>query len=121
MANPAGESTGRQARGASAAAAAILFLWSASGSAAAASSAGSATSGDLTPLSQIAQMSQYKAAGIHECTSPRGVKYTCMVNGSFSDCAEAVSTLQNRDCCTSRQGFSTRFTLSFCIPDISSR
>jgi hypothetical protein len=46
-----------------------------------------------------------------------------VVTGLFTDCNEATIALQTRDCCptTAGGGASSRFTLTYCIPDYSGR
>jgi hypothetical protein len=72
---------------------------------------------------RIAQLPRYSASGLHQCGSGAGTKQSCVVTGLFSDCNDAMMSLQTRDCCptTKGGGTSTGFTLSYCIPDISGR
>lgn len=80
--------------------------------------------GDVPPpprasiMEKLAQMRGYSASGTHQCGSDKG--RSCVVSGSgFSNCNDAMSVLQIRDCCptTPRGGKSSSFTLNYCIPD----
>jgi hypothetical protein len=66
---------------------------------------------------KLAQMRGYSASGTHQCGSEKG--RSCIVTGSgFSNCNDAASLLQTRDCCptTPQGGKSSGFTLNYCIP-----
>ena len=67
---------------------------------------------------KLAQMRSYSASGTHQCGPEKG--RSCVVTGSgFSNCNDAVTTLQTRDCCptTPLGGKSSGFTINYCIPD----
>jgi hypothetical protein len=67
---------------------------------------------------KLAQMRGYSASGTHQCGSEKG--RSCVVTGSgFSNCNDATSFLQTRDCCptTPQGGKSSGFTLNYCIPN----
>jgi hypothetical protein len=67
---------------------------------------------------KLAQMRGYTASGTHQCGSEKG--RSCVVTGSgFSNCNDAMITLQFRDCCptTPSGGNSSGFVLNYCIPD----
>jgi hypothetical protein len=68
-------------------------------------------------VAKLAQVRGYSASGTHQCGSSRR---SCVVTGSgFTDCNDALSALQTRDCCptTPAGGHSSAFTLNYCIPD----
>jgi hypothetical protein len=67
---------------------------------------------------KLAQMRAYTASGTHQCGSDKG--RSCIVTASgFSNCNDAMITLQTRDCCptTPQGGNSSGFVLNYCIPD----
>ena len=67
---------------------------------------------------KLAQMRGFSASGTHQCGSDKG--RSCIVTGSgFSNCNDATSFLQTRDCCptTPQGGKSSGFTLNYCIPN----
>jgi hypothetical protein len=67
---------------------------------------------------KLAQLRGYSASGTHQCGSEKG--RSCIVTGSgFSNCNDASTTLQTRDCCptTPSGGKSNGFVLNYCIPD----
>ena len=69
-------------------------------------------------MEKLAQLRGYSASGTHLCGSEKG--RICIVTGSgFSNCNDASSVLQTRDCCptTPGSGKSSGFTLNYCIPD----
>ena len=73
---------------------------------------------DLRALAVVAQLPRYTASGTHTCESGRA----CVVTGLFSNCGDAQSTLQIRDCCAvTRGGKSKKFALNYCIPNLSGR
>jgi hypothetical protein len=64
----------------------------------------------------FAQLRLFTATGTHQCSSGQ----SCVVSGGgFSNCNDATTALQTRDCCptTPKSGTSTRFFLNYCIPD----
>lgn len=71
---------------------------------------------------RTAQLPRYSASGLHECDG-KSAKRSCVVTGLFTDCNDATIALQTRDCCptTAGGGASSRFTLTYCIPDYSGR
>jgi hypothetical protein len=66
---------------------------------------------------KLAQIRGYSASGTHQCGS-EGDR-SCVVTGSgFSNCIDAATILQTRDCCptTPQGGRSSGFNLNYCIP-----
>lgn len=72
---------------------------------------------------RMAQLPRYSASGFHQCGSASSAGRSCVVTGLFQDCNEAAIALRTRDCCptTPGGGKSSGFTLTYCIPDYSSR